>query len=104
MQFTMDGFLNVFEHFIGRYRILLNSGGMDPNSPANKELEELASARVRPSLLLRNQQHHTSSSTLQYRVPEMTNRATPFCESFVRFTAITTTTTAKLVRKGFICV
>lgn len=46
-QFTMAAFLNVFEHFIGHYRLLLNDGGgCDPSSPAAKEVEELVSARV----------------------------------------------------------
>lgn len=49
MQFTMAAFLNVFEHFLGRYKLLLEQGGREPGGPAYKELHELVYARVRKS-------------------------------------------------------
>lgn len=46
MQFTMESFLSVFEHFMGKYKVLLENGGAEEGSPSHLELCELVASRV----------------------------------------------------------
>ena len=42
----MESFLSVFEHFMGKYKVLLENGGAEEGSPSHLELCELVASRV----------------------------------------------------------
>ena len=57
----MESFLSVFEHFMGKYKVLLEHGGADEGSPSHQELCELVASRVSHLCLL-----YSSYSILSY--------------------------------------
>ena len=46
VQFTMESFLSVFEHFIGSYKVLLDNGAAEVGSISHRELCDLVASRV----------------------------------------------------------